>query len=109
MDKPFIVDRLEEQRSESKYISQVYSWMSVALLITAGISYFVGHSEYLLSIIYSSSFVFYGLILAELGLVFYISSRIESLSGCLRCETTLMQTVSDQVPLETPPGLIPTD
>ena len=59
---------------------KVYVWMSLALVITAVAAYGVASSPVLLNLIYSSRVVFFGLIIAELVLVFWISARIQRLS-----------------------------
>lgn len=58
----------------------VYLWMTLALLITAFTSIVVFDSPSLTSIIYSSRFLFYGLLLGELALVWYLSANINKLS-----------------------------
>ncbi|MBR5697158.1 MAG: Bax inhibitor-1/YccA family protein [Prevotella sp.] len=59
---------------------KVYLWMTLALAITAITAYGVATSPALLSLIYSSKWTFFGLIIAELALVIYVSARINSLS-----------------------------
>ncbi len=59
---------------------KVYTWMTLALAITAITAYGVASSPALLGLIYSSKFTFFGLIIAELALVFYVSARIDRLS-----------------------------
>ena len=59
---------------------KVYTWMTLALAITAITAYGVASSPALLGLIYSSKFTFFGLIIAELILVFYVSARIDRLS-----------------------------
>lgn len=59
---------------------KVYIWMTLALAITAITAYGVASSPVLLNAIYSSKFTFFGLIIAELALVFYVSARINRLS-----------------------------
>jgi len=65
---------------QATLIRKVYSWMTAALLITGGVAYRVSSSEYLLSIIFSSKMSFYGLIIAQLAIVWYLSARIKSLT-----------------------------
>ena len=59
---------------------KVYVWMALALTITAITAYGVATSPALLSLIYSSKLTFFGLIIAELALVFWLSARIYKLS-----------------------------
>lgn len=59
---------------------KVYVWMTMALAITALTAFGVASSPALLSAIYSSKIVFFGLIIVELGLVMWLSARINKLS-----------------------------
>ncbi len=74
----------EEQLSMSaafpKLMRKVYVWMAMALAITAVTAYEVASSPALTELIYSSKWTFFGLIIAELALVFWVSARIEKLS-----------------------------
>lgn len=65
----------------AKVMRRVYGKMFLGLLITALVSLFVASSEAMLSFIFSSKIVFFGLIIAELGLVFAISGAINKLSS----------------------------
>lgn len=66
---------------------KVYVWMSMALVITGITAYGVANSPNLLQLIFSNSMIVWGLIIAELGLVFYTTARIDRLS--LATATTL--------------------
>lgn len=59
---------------------KVYLWMTLALAITGITAAGVAGSPNLLTLIYSNSLVMWGMIIAELGLVFYVSARIDRLS-----------------------------
>jgi len=59
---------------------KVYVWMTLALAITALTAYGVASTPALLTAIYTRKVLFWGLIIAELGLVFYVSARIQRLS-----------------------------
>jgi hypothetical protein len=48
---------------------KVYSWMAMALVITGVTAYYVAHSETLLTAIVTNQILFWGLVIAELGLV----------------------------------------
>ena len=58
----------------------VYTWMTLALVITGFVSMYVAKSYTLLSVIMQNSMAFWGLIIAELGLVWYLSARINKMS-----------------------------
>ncbi|WP_312423218.1 Bax inhibitor-1/YccA family protein [Anaerospora hongkongensis] len=63
------------------FFMQVYGWMTSGLLATGILAYYTAHSPWLLSVIFSSKLVFYGLLLANLGIVFVLSRSIQSLSA----------------------------
>ena len=66
---------------------KVYVWMTLALVITGICAYGVATSPALLQLIYSNRAALWVLLIAEIGLVFYTSARINSLS--LTTATTL--------------------
>ena len=59
---------------------KVYTWMALALVITGICAYGVAASPSLVTLISSGRFTFFGLIIAELALVWYISARLNTLS-----------------------------
>ena len=59
---------------------KVYVWMALALAITAITAYGVASSPALTGLIFGNKLIFFGLIIAELVLVFWVSARIEKLS-----------------------------
>ena len=59
---------------------KVYVWMAMALAITAITAYGVASSPALTHLIFENKVIFFGLIIAELVLVFWVSARIEKLS-----------------------------
>ena len=66
--------------SQTLLIRKVYIWMCAALLITAGTAYRVSNSEEILKLIFSSQWSFFGLIIAQLAIVWFLSSRIKTLA-----------------------------
>nr|WP_229376765.1 Bax inhibitor-1/YccA family protein [Fibrella aquatilis] len=61
-------------------MSQVYGWMSIALLITAVVSIYTASSETLLTMIFSNRLVFYGLLIGEVLMVMGLSAAINKLT-----------------------------
>lgn len=70
----------ELKASQAKYMSKVYGWMSLALVVTGLIAYLVSESPALINAIILNKLLFYGLIFAELGLVIWLSTRIAKMS-----------------------------
>ena len=63
----------------NEFIYSVYNWMAVGLALTGFVAYFVANSETMMGLIFGNKLVFYGLIFAELGLVFTLAARINKL------------------------------
>ncbi len=63
------------------YMAQVYGWMTCGLLLTAFVAWFTARTPALMGFIFSSNITFFGLMIAQLGLVFVISGMIQRLSG----------------------------
>ena len=61
-------------------MQKVYVWMSLALAITGITAYGVANSPGVISAIYGNQIVFWGLMIAELALVFVVSGAINRLS-----------------------------
>jgi hypothetical protein len=62
------------------FLQKVYGWMCVGLGITATVAYGVASSPAVLQAIVANKFLFFGLVVAELGLVFYLSARVSRLA-----------------------------
>jgi FtsH-binding integral membrane protein len=62
------------------FLRKVYGWMFVGLAVTAVVASTVAGSPTLIQHIFSNQFLYFGLILAELGLVFYLSARVQTLA-----------------------------
>lgn len=62
------------------FLRKVYGWMFAGLAVTAAVASTVAGSPALLQHIFSNQFLYFGLILAELGLVFYLSAKVQTLA-----------------------------
>jgi len=63
------------------FIKSVYNWMAIGLALTAFTALYVSNSETMLRIIFGNQLVFFGLIIGELGLVFYLSARVQKIQA----------------------------
>lgn len=70
----------EMKLSQSRYMSKVYAWMSLALAITGVVAFGVASSELLITALMTNKILFYALIFGELGLVVWLSARIQKMS-----------------------------
>jgi FtsH-binding integral membrane protein len=64
----------------SSFLRNVYYWMFLGLAVTAGVAWFVGTQPALMQAIGSNGIVFFGLIIAQLGLVVWLSARVSTLA-----------------------------
>lgn len=63
------------------FMRGVYGWMCLGLFVTAGASLFTVTSPSMMRAIFSNQLLFFGLIIAELGLVVGLSAAINRLSA----------------------------
>ncbi|QIZ46863.1 Bax inhibitor-1/YccA family protein [Dickeya zeae] len=63
------------------YMAQVYGWMTCGLLLTAFVSWYAANTPAVSQLVFSSKITFYGLVIAQLGLVFVLSGMVHRLSG----------------------------
>ena len=64
----------------SAFLWKVYGWMAIGLGLTAMVAFAVAGSPDLLRVLVGNRLVFFGLVIAELGLVFYLSARADRLA-----------------------------
>jgi len=62
------------------FLRNVYGWMFAGLGITAFVAYAVAGSPGMVQALVSNRILFFGLVLGELGLVFYLSARAPQLA-----------------------------
>jgi len=63
------------------FMSKVYGWMFVGLLITAGIAMWASSNATIMESLFGNPFLFFGLIIAQLGLVVVLSAAIKKISA----------------------------
>lgn len=76
---PIASPQLADVRDErvGAFLSKVYVWMFFGLLITAVTAFGVASSPAIIEIIFLNRLVFWALLIAQLGLVFYLSARVD--------------------------------
>lgn len=75
---------------QATFINKVYSWMALALTITGFIAFRTASSDALLNIIFNTPYVFIGLIIAELGIVFWMVSAMKRITSNLAISLFLL-------------------
>ena len=63
-----------------RFMTGVYKWMTIGLALTGFLAYTLGQNEQIIIQIISNKILFYGMIIAQLGLVIYLSARISKMS-----------------------------
>jgi FtsH-binding integral membrane protein len=64
----------------SQYMSKVYLWMTAGILLTGLVAWGVGNNEEFMYTLMANKILFFGLIIAEFGLVIWLSARINKMS-----------------------------
>jgi FtsH-binding integral membrane protein len=64
----------------TSFLSRVYGWMFLGLLLTAGTAVAVASSPALIQTLIFNRGLFWILLIAQLGLVFYLSARVEKMA-----------------------------
>ena len=62
------------------FLRKVYGWMFVGLGVTAVVALFVASTPALVQAIFQNRILFFALVIGQLGLVFYLSARVEKLA-----------------------------
>ena len=62
------------------FLSKVYGWMFLGLLLTAGTAVVVASSPVLIETLIANRILFWILLFAQLGLVFYLSARVNQVA-----------------------------
>ena len=66
---------------ERRFMAAVYRWMTFGLLVTAGVAFYVATTPEVLQAIFGNRMVFWGLIIAQFGLVIALSAAVNKLSA----------------------------
>jgi len=82
-----------------KFIAHVYAWMTLALIISGALAYFIAESPTMLNLIWKNKFVFYGLIILELAVVFVLSLVIEKIPAPLAVAAFIFYAVLNGITL----------
>jgi FtsH-binding integral membrane protein len=65
----------------NSFVKSVYNWMCIGLALTGFIAFYVSHSETIMKMVFGNKVLFFGIIIAELALVFIISGRVNRMSA----------------------------
>ena len=94
------VARPQDKVAESNFISQVYLWMAIGLFLSALASFGLMTQPALLKTIFTNSILFFGIIIAELALVIWLSAAAlkmsETLAMLLFCGYSVLNGVTEE-------------
>jgi uncharacterized protein len=79
--QPAPMTQTQAQVQVNSFIRSVYNWMAIGLGLTGFVAFYVAHSPYLVNLIFGNKLIFFGLIIGELALVFYLSARVHKMSA----------------------------
>ena len=78
--RAFLTD--EQIRAEqASFMTKVYGWMSLALIVTGVVAFYIASNEGLILTFIVNRFVFYACVFGELGVVWWLSSRVRDMSA----------------------------
>lgn len=69
------------QLKVNAFVRSVYNWMALGLALTGLIAFYVSNSPNLIRYFYTNRIIFFGLLIAELAIVFILSARINKMSS----------------------------
>lgn len=75
---------------QALYMTKVYNWMALALVITGVVAYITATTPGIIGAIVGSKLLFYGLLIGELLLVVYLTSAMQRLSQTAAITTFLI-------------------
>ena len=75
------IQKAQVQVRVNSFVRSVYNWMAIGLGITGVVAYGVANSPGVIEVIFGSRLIFFGLIIAQLAMVFMISARIQRMQA----------------------------
>jgi len=75
------VKQTRSQVLVNDFVRSVYNWMAIGLGLTGVVAFAVANSPAMLQLVYGNQILFFGLIIAELALVFSISARVSRMQA----------------------------
>jgi FtsH-binding integral membrane protein len=81
MAEPISVPKPTTEVLVNDYVRSVYNWMCIGLALTGFVAFYVSTNETILKLIMSNSLILFGLIIAQLGLVFSIAGMVNRMNA----------------------------
>jgi len=71
----------QAEENQRTFMLKVFGWMATGLLLTGIAGLVTISSQAILELVFSNQIVYFGLIIAQIGLVVWLSARIEKMSA----------------------------
>lgn len=78
---PPVLTKEEYKELQLQFILKVFGWMAIGLLLTGMMAWLTVHSQAMLEFIFGNRLVYFGLIIAQLGSVAWLSARVQAMSA----------------------------
>ncbi len=80
-NQPLVAERLPTSEDSRSFFQRVYTWMCAGLLMSGLVAYFVASTDSWVNFIFGTPFLFYGLLIAQILLVVWLSRGINKMSS----------------------------
>ncbi len=98
-ERPTEVVSASRAEITNAFMRGVYLWMTIGLAVTAFFAYATLGTETLFRLVFSSQYVFFGLIIAELVIVFTLSAAVHKLSSFAATSLFILYSVLNGITL----------
>lgn len=78
---PVSTIRQANTQASTIFLAKVFNWMAIGLGLTGVAAFLTVNSQVMQQLVFGNRIVFYGLMFAELGMVFYLSARLQHISS----------------------------
>jgi FtsH-binding integral membrane protein len=75
------IPQVQSTAASTIFLAKVFNWMAIGLGLTGLAAFLTVNSQTMLQLVFGNKMVFYGLVFGELGLVFYLSARVQKISA----------------------------
>jgi FtsH-binding integral membrane protein len=72
---------VESDAQVKSFMIGVYLWMTLGILVTGLVSLFTLRTPFLFKLVFANYFTFFGIIIVEIALVFFLSARVMKMSS----------------------------
>lgn len=93
MQNDIILDSEQVQAEQRTFITKVYGWMAVALSLTGFVAWYVYQTPALIQLIFGNSFGFWILFGLQIGIVIFLSARINKMSATMAIGSFILYSI----------------